>query len=233
MIADEVGLGKTIEAGLLLRQTWLSGRARRILVLAPKAVLTQWQVELREKFNLDWPIYDGDSLVWQPTPAHRDGVAKPVSRQDWHKEPFVIASSHLMRRRERQTELILDAEPWDLVVLDEAPCPAQESRSTGRGRPESATAVDAGHGPAAKGPRAAAAHGDANAGASCRSLGFGITARPAAGVVPAGVSRIFCGHRQGQPFPSRFRQARGAVPRHGATLWRDTVGTGSDPRQGR
>lgn len=120
LIADEVGLGKTIEGGLLLRQTWLSGRARRILVLAPKAVLTQWQIELREKFNLDWPIYDGDALVWQATPAHRDGVAKPVSRQDWHKEPFVIASSHLMRRRERQTELILDAEPWDLVVLDEA-----------------------------------------------------------------------------------------------------------------
>lgn len=120
LIADEVGLGKTIEAGLLLRQAWLSGRASRILVLAPKAVLTQWQIELREKFNLDWPIYDGDSLVWQATPAHRNGISKPVSRQDWHKTPFVIASSHLMRRRERQTELILDAEPWDLVILDEA-----------------------------------------------------------------------------------------------------------------
>jgi ERCC4-related helicase len=120
LIADEVGLGKTIEAGLLLRQAWLSGRARRILVLAPKAVLTQWQIELREKFNLDWPIYDGDSLVWQATPAHREGIVRQVSRQTWHKEPFVIASSHLMRRRERQTELILDAEPWDLVVLDEA-----------------------------------------------------------------------------------------------------------------
>jgi hypothetical protein len=52
LIADEVGLGKTIQAGLLLRQAWLAGRARRILVLAPKAVLRQWQIELREKFNL-------------------------------------------------------------------------------------------------------------------------------------------------------------------------------------
>lgn len=123
LIADEVGLGKTIEAGLLLRQAWLAGKARRILVLAPKAVLTQWQIELREKFNLDWPIYDGDALVWQATPAHRDGIVQAVSRQGanaWHKAPCVIASSHLMRRRERQTELILDAEPWDLVVLDEA-----------------------------------------------------------------------------------------------------------------
>jgi hypothetical protein len=58
LIADEVGLGKTIEAGLLLRQAWLSGRAKRILILAPKAVLTQWQIELREKFNMNWPIYD-------------------------------------------------------------------------------------------------------------------------------------------------------------------------------
>lgn len=120
LIADEVGLGKTIEAGLLLRQAWLSGRARRILILAPKAVLTQWQIELREKFNLDWPIYDGDALVWQSTPVHREGITQPVSRREWHKAPCVIASSHLMRRRERQTELILDAEPWDLVVLDEA-----------------------------------------------------------------------------------------------------------------
>ena len=44
LIADEVGLGKTIQAGLLLRQAWLAGRARRILILAPKAVLRQWQI---------------------------------------------------------------------------------------------------------------------------------------------------------------------------------------------
>ena len=69
LIADEVGLGKTIEAGLLLRQAWLSGRAKRILVLAPKAVLDQWQIELREKFNLNWPIYDGRVLRWYPCPA--------------------------------------------------------------------------------------------------------------------------------------------------------------------
>ena len=66
LVADEVGLGKTIQAGMLLRQAWLSGRAKRILILAPKAVLGQWQIELREKFNLDWPIYDGRKLVRYP-----------------------------------------------------------------------------------------------------------------------------------------------------------------------
>ncbi|AYY98694.1 helicase [Burkholderia multivorans] len=120
LIADEVGLGKTIEAGLLLRFAWLSGRAKRILVLAPKAVMTQWQIELREKFNLNWPIYDGKRLTWYPSPMLRGNAEKDVSRDEWHHEPFVIASSHLMRRRDRQRELLDVAEPWDLVVLDEA-----------------------------------------------------------------------------------------------------------------
>ena len=120
LIADEVGLGKTIEAGMLLRYAWLSGRAKRILVLAPKAVMTQWQIELREKFNLNWPLYDGKALKWYPSPMMKGHREKEVSRDDWHHEPFVIASSHLMRRRDRQRELLEAAEPWDLIVLDEA-----------------------------------------------------------------------------------------------------------------
>lgn len=120
LIADEVGLGKTIQAGMLMRQAWLAGKAPRILVLAPKALLKQWQIELREKFNLNWPIYDGQKLTWYPALALNGHDKRNVSRRDWHKEPAVIASSHLMRRRERLPELLEDAEPWDLVVLDEA-----------------------------------------------------------------------------------------------------------------
>ena len=120
LIADEVGLGKTIQAGMLLRQAWLAGRAKRVLVLAPKAVLKQWQIELREKFNLNWPIYDGHKLVWYPSPAWRGQNERDVDRRHWHREPVVIASSHLMRRRDRSAALLEEAEPWDLVVLDEA-----------------------------------------------------------------------------------------------------------------
>lgn len=120
LIADEVGLGKTVEAGMLLRYAWLAGRTKRILVLAPKAVMTQWQIELREKFNLNWPIYDGKALKWYPSPLMKGHTEREVSRDDWHREPFVIASSHLMRRRDRQRELLDVADPWDLVVLDEA-----------------------------------------------------------------------------------------------------------------
>ena len=120
LIADEVGLGKTIQAGMLLRQAWLAGRVKRILILAPKAVLKQWQVELREKFNLNWPIYDGRKLVWYPSPAWRGRHERDVERDHWHREPVVIASSHLMRRSDRAAALLEEAEPWDLVVLDEA-----------------------------------------------------------------------------------------------------------------
>jgi superfamily II DNA or RNA helicase len=119
LIADEVGLGKTVQAGLLLRQSWLSGRAHRMLVMAPASVLQQWQRELREKFALDWPIYTGKSLVWQRTCLRPNGESRPVGRDSWTAEPFVLVSSHLMRRRDRQREL-LEAEPYDLVVLDEA-----------------------------------------------------------------------------------------------------------------
>jgi hypothetical protein len=56
LIADEVGLGKTISAGLILRQAILAGLAKRILILTPKSVQIQWQNELYEKFNLNVPV---------------------------------------------------------------------------------------------------------------------------------------------------------------------------------
>ena len=120
LIADEVGLGKTIQAGMLLRQAWLSGRARRILVMVPVAVMKQWQVELYEKFNLNWPVYDGGKLRWYPPSAVGAAQVRAVAADRWHWESAVIASSHLLRRRERRRALLEDAKPWDLIVLDEA-----------------------------------------------------------------------------------------------------------------
>jgi len=114
LFCDEVGLGKTIEAGLALRQLVISGRVRRALLLVPKSVLRQWQEELYEKFALNVPRYDG-------------GVLKDVFERDvawsggsvWSACPLLLASSQLAKRRERQGEL-LTAEPWDLVIVDEA-----------------------------------------------------------------------------------------------------------------
>ena len=131
LIADEVGLGKTISAGLILRQAYLSGLAKRILILTPKSVQIQWQNELYEKFNLNVPMYDGSSLCWKQIHGMRRPAERPVSRDGWQSEPIVLASSFLMRRADRQPEL-LEAEDWDLIVLDEA----HHARRRGAGTPQ-------------------------------------------------------------------------------------------------
>src|SRR5258708_6379517 len=119
LIADEVGLGKTISAGLILRQAILAGLAKHILILTPKSVQIQWQNQLYEKFNLNVPVYDGARLCWKAVHGMRRSVEKHVNRDGWQDEPMVLASSFLMRRADRQREL-LDAADWDLIVLDEA-----------------------------------------------------------------------------------------------------------------
>ena len=64
-------------------------------------MLKQWQIELREKFNLNWPIYDGRRLIRYPSRALRGDHEQEVDPERWHEEPVVIASSHLMRRKDR------------------------------------------------------------------------------------------------------------------------------------
>ena len=119
LIADEVGLGKTVQAGCCCgRHGWPDG-AKRILILAPKNVCSQWQIELREKFNLNWPIYDGQKLNWYPSP--RCGPDRAVvSREDWHRSRSssrpAISSGALTGRRNYSKR----PSPWDLVILDEA-----------------------------------------------------------------------------------------------------------------
>lgn len=117
LIADEVGLGKTISAGLILRQMMLSGRAKRILLLAPGGVLTQWQNELYEKFNLYIPIYDGSKLMYKKTHSLNEKI-KSVSKTDWAKEPIILMSTFLARRQDRQND-ILQSESWDFLLVDE------------------------------------------------------------------------------------------------------------------
>lgn len=114
LIADEVGLGKTIETGLILRYLILSKQIKRVLILAPASVQPQWQEELREKFNLHFWSYtsvDFQDPYKQAIPAD--------ANNPWNTQNLILASSHLVRRTERIQQL-LSAEPWDLVVLDEA-----------------------------------------------------------------------------------------------------------------
>lgn len=113
LIADEVGLGKTIETGLILRYLLVSQKVKRVLILAPASVQPQWQEELREKFNLHfWSYAQGE---------FKDPLKQSasVTGNPWNAQNLVLASSHLVRRSERIQEL-LEAEAWDLVILDEA-----------------------------------------------------------------------------------------------------------------
>ena len=114
LLCDEVGLGKTIEAGLVLRQLLLSGYVRRCLILAPKSVCRQWQEELYEKFALNVPFFDGHTFRDVFGQEHTPDVPNP-----WDAVDVFIASSQLAKRRERQPDL-LAARPWDLIIVDEA-----------------------------------------------------------------------------------------------------------------
>ena len=115
LFADEVGLGKTVEAGLVLRELFLSGKASKALLLVPASVMRQWQEELHEKMNLDVPrLEKGEFLDPNDEP-----VPLPAGTNPWSAFPIVLASSHLARRKDRRKD-ILAAGPWDVVLVDEA-----------------------------------------------------------------------------------------------------------------
>lgn len=114
LLCDEVGLGKTIEAGLVLRTLLLTDTVQRCLLLVPGGLVTQWQEEMLEKFNLNIPCYTGKSFM-----GARGEEWQPSGSNQWASEDIFIASSHLAKRMERQPQL-LQAPPWDLVVVDEA-----------------------------------------------------------------------------------------------------------------
>lgn len=120
MLCDEVGLGKTIEAGLVLRQLLLSRRVRRCLILAPRSVLKQWQEELYEKFALNIPRYEGGKFLDVADHAlpvettNSGGQANP-----WDVCDVLLASSQLAKRNDRRAQ-IMAARGWDLLLVDEA-----------------------------------------------------------------------------------------------------------------
>ncbi|MCY3837252.1 MAG: DEAD/DEAH box helicase [Gammaproteobacteria bacterium] len=107
LVADDVGLGKTIEAGLILTPLLSSGRVRRLLILAPASLVSQWQVRLREMFDIRISNY---------VPA-----ADTEASDFWNTQDRVIASAHTLRLDTgNRWERLFDAQPWDLVLIDEA-----------------------------------------------------------------------------------------------------------------
>jgi len=98
ILADEVGLGKTIEAGLILKEYAIRGLVRRALILTPASLTGQWREEMESKFDLPFAV-----LRRLP---------------DWERHPMLIASMDTAKRPPHRSAA--QARPWDLVIVDEA-----------------------------------------------------------------------------------------------------------------
>ncbi|MGS3152622.1 RNA polymerase-associated protein RapA [Aeromonas sanarellii] len=109
LLADEVGLGKTIEAGMIIHQQLLSGRAHRVLILLPETLQHQWLVEMLRRFNLHFSLFDEERCV----------EAFADAENPFETEQLVICSLDFLRKKRRRFEQVLEAE-WDLLVVDEA-----------------------------------------------------------------------------------------------------------------
>ncbi len=111
LLADEVGLGKTIEAGLIIHQQLKTGRSERILVLVPDSLQYQWMIEMRRRFNLEFSLFD---LTRTASIKEHDPDLNPFLT-----EQRIIASVDLMIDHDDLREQALQA-GFDLLVVDEA-----------------------------------------------------------------------------------------------------------------
>ncbi|MDQ9019855.1 RNA polymerase-associated protein RapA [Acinetobacter sichuanensis] len=111
LLADEVGLGKTIEAGLIIHQQLKTGRSERILILVPDSLQYQWMIEMRRRFNLNFSLFD---LTRTASIKEHDPELNPFLT-----EQCIIASVDLMIDHDDLREQALEA-GFDLLVVDEA-----------------------------------------------------------------------------------------------------------------
>jgi len=111
LLADEVGLGKTIEACLILHRLMLNGRAERVLVLVPEALLHQWFVELLRRFHLSFSLFDEERCE---SITQHDPSANPFLDSQW-----VLAGLDFMSSNAERAAQAMDA-GWDALVVDEA-----------------------------------------------------------------------------------------------------------------
>jgi len=107
LLADEVGLGKTIEAGLIIHRRLLNGRAQRVLIVLPENLQHQWLVELRRRFNLHASLFDAQRFI------ESDG------ENPFEDSQLVLASLNWLVQDEQAAEAV-QAAHWDMLVVDEA-----------------------------------------------------------------------------------------------------------------
>lgn len=111
LLADEVGLGKTIEAGLIIHHQLLTERAQRVLIIVPENLLHQWLVEMLRRFNLHFSLFDEERCLAIE--------ASTAQSNPFESEQLILCSLHLFTERSERFQQALSGE-WDLLVVDEA-----------------------------------------------------------------------------------------------------------------
>lgn len=142
LLADGVGLGKTIQSGLVLEELLLRRRIRRVLVMCPAMLQRQWKVELRQKFNLSFEIIDSDSTFqlrkrmgidtnpWKAFP-------RVITSMDYLRMPDILQQfTQASQAGEEDDGQVLAHAPWDLLIVDECHhfAPSSGSRASQRTR---------------------------------------------------------------------------------------------------
>lgn len=113
VLADEVGLGKTIEAGMVFSALRLSGLAHRVLVVAPSHLSVQWLVELFHKFNQMFTLMDSERF--------ESSLEEAPGVNPWSRFPRVVTSLELLQRNDMLRTAVAEADAhWDLAIFDEA-----------------------------------------------------------------------------------------------------------------
>lgn len=112
LLADEVGLGKTIEAGLILHQQLVTERAKRVLILVPESLQHQWLVEMLRRFNLRFSLFNADRL------SVGSVMGDEVTDNPFLEEQWAISSPELLIETGNREEVL--AADWDLLIVDEA-----------------------------------------------------------------------------------------------------------------
>ncbi|AJQ92999.1 RNA polymerase-associated protein RapA [Gynuella sunshinyii] len=110
LLADEVGLGKTIEAGMIIHQQLHTGLASRVLILLPTSLVHQWLVEMLRRFNMSFAVFNQERL---------EAMEETASGNPFETEQRIIVDIDFFQQSMVARQLALDAE-WDLVVVDEA-----------------------------------------------------------------------------------------------------------------
>ena len=120
LIADDVGLGKTVEAGLILTELLLRRRIQRVLILTPASLCRQWREELQEKFSLGFEVVDRQA-------TERLYRRLGMDANPWRSNNRIIASYHYLRQPDVLEQFLASCRtpegsphlPWDLLIVDE------------------------------------------------------------------------------------------------------------------